>query len=156
MTCMLKNSMRQELEEFDLLPMNRADYRHSLTYSFYVYHQLVGGMATLNFGAYWIKTVVVMAAKSSYWLKMRKTVSPPFPSHFYWIFVKPADMQNKHKISDEFEFQLDRTVHFGVTHPWAPKKISHRLIMRKWCLQASTFIIDWIFVKLVGTQPGQA
>ena len=33
---MLKNSMRQELEEFDLLPMNRADCRHSWTYSFVV------------------------------------------------------------------------------------------------------------------------
>ena len=34
MICTLKNTMRQELEEFDLLPMNRADYKHSWTYSF--------------------------------------------------------------------------------------------------------------------------
>ena len=34
MICTLKKSMRQELEEFDLLTMNRADYRHSWTYSF--------------------------------------------------------------------------------------------------------------------------
>ena len=34
MICTLKNTMRYELEEFDLLPMNRADYRHSWTYSF--------------------------------------------------------------------------------------------------------------------------
>ena len=31
-------------------------------------------------------------------------------------------------------------------------KIYHRLIMGKWCLQASSFIFDWIFVKLAGNQ----
>ena len=31
-------------------------------------------------------------------------------------------------------------------------KISHRLIMGKWCLQASSFIFDRIFVKLAGNQ----
>ena len=31
-------------------------------------------------------------------------------------------------------------------------KISHRLIMGKWCLQASSFIFDWVFVKLAGNQ----
>ena len=31
-------------------------------------------------------------------------------------------------------------------------KISHRLIMGKWCLQASLFIFDQIFVKLAGNQ----
>ena len=30
----LKKSLRQELEEFDLLPMNKANYRYSWTYSF--------------------------------------------------------------------------------------------------------------------------
>ena len=30
--------------------------------------------------------------------------------------------------------------------------ISHRLIMEKWCLQASSFIFNWIFVKLTGYQ----
>ena len=30
----LKNSVCQELEEFGLLPMNKANYRHSWTYSF--------------------------------------------------------------------------------------------------------------------------
>ena len=31
-------------------------------------------------------------------------------------------------------------------------KISRRLIMGKWCLQASSFIFDRIFVKLAGNQ----
>ena len=30
--------------------------------------------------------------------------------------------------------------------------ISHRLKMGKWCLQASSFIFDRIFVKLAGNQ----
>ena len=31
-------------------------------------------------------------------------------------------------------------------------KISHRFIVGKWCLQASWFIFDWIFIKLAGNQ----
>ena len=31
-------------------------------------------------------------------------------------------------------------------------KLSHRLIIRKWCVQSSTFIFHWIFVKLAGNQ----
>ena len=31
-------------------------------------------------------------------------------------------------------------------------KISHRLIMGKWCLHASLFIFDWIFIKVAGDQ----
>ena len=31
------------------------------------------------------------------------------------IFVKLAGNQDSHKISDEFEFRLDRISHFGVT-----------------------------------------
>ena len=31
-------------------------------------------------------------------------------------------------------------------------KISHRITMGKWCLQANSFIFDRIFVKLAGNQ----
>ena len=31
-------------------------------------------------------------------------------------------------------------------------KISHRLVIGKWCLQAILFIFDWTFVKLAGNQ----
>ena len=125
------------------------------------------------------------------------------------IFVKLAGNQDSHKISDEFEFQLVRISHFGVTCPYGRikfsvdiqyydvstfsqlflirfflylqvtrtciksqtsltfgqigpltmalaalehLKISHRLIMGKWCLQASSFIFDRIVVKLAGNQ----
>ena len=120
------------------------------------------------------------------------------------IFFKLAGNQDSHKISDEFEFRLDRISHFGVTCPcgrikfsidllWCLHlfsvvfdpilfilagnedmhktpdefdfgpltmelaalenlKISHRLIMGKWCLQASSFIFDRILVKLAGNQ----
>ena len=37
---------------------------------------------------------------------------------FDWIFMmKVADNLDRHKISDEFEFRQDRTIHFGVTCP---------------------------------------
>ena len=49
---------------------------------FYVQHQWGGGKAELGLWVDWIKTVVVMATKSSYWLIMGKLVSP-FLSHFW-------------------------------------------------------------------------
>ena len=42
--------------------------------------------------------------------------------NFYWIFIKPADNRDRHKISDEFDFWPDPTSHFGVTFPWTPEK----------------------------------
>ena len=126
---------------------------------------------------------------------------------FDQIFVKLAGNQDMHKISDEFEFRLDRINHFGVMSPWERIKfsidilwclhlfsvvfdpilfilagnedmhkisdefdfrpdrttdyelaalerlnISNRLIMGKWCLQASSFIFYRIFIKLAGIQ----
>ena len=40
------------------------------------------------------------------------------------IIIKVADNQDRHKSSDEFDFGLNQTTHFGVTCPWV-KKISH-------------------------------
>ena len=57
-----------------------------------------------------------------------------------------------HKILDEFEFRPDRIIDYGVSCPWACKKISHRFIMRKCCLHASSFIFDWIIIKVAGNQ----
>ena len=57
-----------------------------------------------------------------------------------------------HKISDELKFRPDRTTDYGVRCPWASKKISHRLIMGKWCLHASLFIFDRIIIKVAGNQ----
>ena len=36
--------------------------------------------------------------------------------------MEVADNLDRLKISDEFEFGRDRTIHFGVTCPWVPKK----------------------------------
>ena len=47
-----------------------------------------------------------------------------------------------HKISDEFEFRPDRTTDYGASC----------LIMGKWCLHASSFIFDGIFIKVAGNQ----
>ena len=49
-------------------------------------------------------------------------------SFIFVIFVKLADNQDRHKISDQFEFQLDRISHFGVTCPWRRIKFSIDLL----------------------------
>ena len=36
---------------------------------------------------------------------------------FYLIFFTLADRQDRHKISDGFDFGPDQTIRFGVTHP---------------------------------------
>ena len=41
---------------------------------------------------------------------------------FNWNFMKLADNQDRHKISDEFDFQPDWTIDFGVTCPLEPKQ----------------------------------
>ena len=71
---------------------------------------------------------------------------------FDQIFFKLAGNEDRHKVLDKFEFPPDRTTLYWVRCPWASKKISHRLIMGKWCLQASSFIFDQVFVKLAGNQ----
>ena len=56
-----------------------------------------------------------------------------------------------HKISDEFEFRPDRNM---TTELAAIErlKISHKLIMGKCCLHASSFIFDRIIIKVAGNQ----
>ena len=70
---------------------------------------------------------------------------------FYPILFILAGNEDMHKISDEFEFRPDRTTDYGVSCPWGLKK-SHRLIMGKWCLNASSFIFDRIIIKVAGNQ----
>ena len=67
------------------------------------------------------------------------------------IIIKVAGNQNMHKISDEFEFRPNRITDYGVSCPWG-LKISHRLIIGKWCLHASSFIFDRIIIKVAGNQ----
>ena len=38
------------------------------------------------------------------------------------VFIKLTGKEDRHKISDEFEFRSYLTIHFGVTCPWAVKK----------------------------------
>ena len=58
-----------------------------------------------------------------------------------------AGNKDKHKLSDKFEFWPDRIFDYRVS-----LKISHRLIMGKWCLHASLFIFDQIIIKFAGNQ----
>ena len=54
-----------------------------------------------------------------------------------------ADNMDRHKISEELEFQQDQTVHFGVTCPRVPKKTHFQL-----CLEHSLCNFYPIFMKL--------
>ena len=76
--------------------------------------------------------------------------------HLYSVAFDPilfilAGNEDIHKNSDEYEFRPDRTTDYGVSCPWASKN-SHRLIMGKWCLHASSFIFDRIIIKVAGNQ----
>ena len=75
-----------------------------------------------------------------------------FSVAFDLILLTLAGNEDMHKISDEFEFRPDRTTDYGVSCPWTSKKNSHRLIMGKWCLHASSFIFDGIIIKVAGNQ----
>ena len=65
---------------------------------------------------------------------------------FYRIFIKLAGNQDRHKISDEFEFRPDRISHFGVTCPCGRIKFSFDIL---WNLQVQlTFQTVEFFVTL--------
>ena len=78
-------------------------------------------------------------------------MSPGFSVVFYPILCILADNEDMHKILDEFKFLPDRTTDYGVSCPCGLKN-SHRLIMGKWCLHASSFIFDRIIIKVAGNQ----
>ena len=60
--------------------------------------------------------------------------------------------KDNHRISDEFDFGLDRTIHFAVTGPWAMKNSPIDLQRRKCCPENSAFTFDRIIFKLAGNQ----
>ena len=64
---------------------------------------------------------------------------------FDWILVKLTGNQDRHKISEEFEFRPDRISHFGVTCPWGRTKFSIDI----WNLQVQlTFQMLEFFITL--------
>ena len=66
--------------------------------------------------------------------------------NFYQIFVKLAGNQDRHKISDEFEFRSDLISHFGVTCPCGQIKFSVDIL---WNLKVQlTFLTLEFFVTL--------
>ena len=77
----------------------------------------MGGKAALDFGADWIKTVIVMATKSSYLLIMGKMAFHRFSVIFTQIFAKVAGIQDRCNIPDELKFQPDWIIHFCVMRP---------------------------------------
>ena len=67
-------------------------------------------------------------------------------------FVVLAGNEDSHKISDQLDFRPNRTIHFGVTRPWATKNFPLDLQWRKCCLDDSFFTFDRIFINLAGNQ----
>ena len=65
------------------------------------------------------------------------------------IIIKVAGNQDRHKSLDEFDFGPDQTTELAALKHL---KISHRLIMGKWCLNASSFIFDRIIIKVASNQ----
>ena len=54
--------------------------------------------------------------------RKKNPVDSVAPSVFDWFFFKLAGKQDRHKISDKFDFGPDWTTHFRVTCPWVPGK----------------------------------
>ena len=75
-------------------------------------------------------------------------MSQPFLIRF---FLYLQVMRTCIKILDEFDFRPDWTSDNGVSC-LERLNISHRLIIAKWCFQASSVIFDRIFDKLAGNQ----
>ena len=90
----------------------------------------VGERLHLVFGADQIKTVVTMATESSHWHIMGKTCPPIFSVIFNQFFVKLADNEDRHKISDELnlsrvEFCTMELLAFERSHwLWIGKMVS--------------------------------
>ena len=57
------------------------------------------------------------------------STSPKFYLYFIFvrIIIKVAGNQGRHKSSNEFDFGLDQTTHFGVTCPWMTKVLPFEL-----------------------------
>ena len=66
---------------------------------------------------------------------------------FNRIFVKLAGNQDMHKMSNQYDFGPDRTIHVGVTNVLA---IEWQKVCGKPCLHANTVSFDSIFIKLAG------
>ena len=88
----LKNSMWQELEQFGLLPMNRADYRHSWTYSFSDFMAIkltdcdvVQGLCWGNEGELLWEWLVVTGTQGRHLLFLG--LNPPLSSFFVNSFI---------------------------------------------------------------------
>ena len=82
---------------------------------------------------------------------MGKTMSPPFPGCFWSDPFYTCSNEDMHKISDKFEFRPDRTTDYRVSCPWAPKKFPIDLQWEN-AVHASSFIFDWIIIKVAGNQ----
>ena len=81
-------------------------------------------------------------------------MSPPFLICLIEALANFQVYRTGIKSREEIEVWPDWTVHFGVTNPLTPTIILIEFIINNGeiCIHASMFIIDQIFVKLVGNQ----
>ena len=94
-----------------------------------------------------------MATESPHWLIMGKMISPPFLGYFLirsYLYLQVTRTCIKYRTS--WNFGQIGPLTKEVSCLWASKKNSHRLIMGKWCLHASSFIFDQIINKIAGNQ----
>ena len=123
---------------------------------FFLYLQVmrtcIKSRTSLTFGQIGPLTVELAALehlKISHRLIMGKWCLQASSFIFYRIFVKLAGNKDSHKISDEFEFQLDRISHFGVTCPCGRIKFSTDIL---WCLHLFSVVFYPILFILAGNE----
>ena len=90
--------MHKISEEFEFRPDRTTDYGVAALERLKRYHRLIMGKCCLHASSF----------------------------VFYRIIIKVACNQDRHISSDEFDFGLDQTTHFGVTCPWMTKILHFR------------------------------
>ena len=89
---------------------------------FYMYHQWDGGKAAFRFWSRFHQNCGCHGNRKLLLTYDGKNCLHANAFSFDPIFVKLAFKEDRHKISDKFEFQPDLTTPFEVTYPWACNK----------------------------------
>ena len=77
-----------------------------------------------NLGRVGLFTTELFALERFHWLWIGKMVFSSFLCYYEnSVFIKLTGNEDRHKISDEFEFRSYLTSHIGLTSPWAVKQM---------------------------------
>ena len=113
-----------------------------------MYYHWDGRKAAFELGADWIKTNGFHGNRKPPLIYNGENDVSTFSRLFlirFFVYLQVIN-EDMHKISEEFQFRPDRTTDYGVCC-LERLKVSHRLIMGKWCLHARSFIFDRIIIK---------